>query len=115
MNATRCSVMLNAYIGHCCLCLVTISAIPSVAPREGVLGVEIPSFETELLFFEVFKLCKCSTCKPNRLVGVVVRDIVISAGRGVEGDAPPPLAIFKHIFDQYNFSIISSSFNNNKP
>ena len=48
--------------------------------------------------------------KPNRLVGVVGRDIVIGAGRGgsrrdVRDTSTPP-AIFKHVFDEYSFSII---------
>ena len=54
--------------------------------------------------------------KPNRLVAVVVRDIVIRAGRGRSrrdvGDASSPPAIFKHVFDEYSFSIISNVFEN---
>ena len=54
--------------------------------------------------------------KPNRLVGVVVRDIVIRAGRGGSkrdvGNASSPPAIFKHVFDEYSFSIISNIFDN---
>ena len=57
--------------------------------------------------------------KPNRLVGVVLRDMVIRAGRGGSrrdvGDAFSPPAIFKHVFDEYSFSIISNLFDNNKP
>ena len=57
--------------------------------------------------------------EPKRLVGVVVRDIVISSNRGGSrggvGDASPPPAIFKHAFDEYNFSIISNLFDNSKP
>ena len=55
--------------------------------------------------------------KPSRLIGVV-RDIVIRAGRGeskrdVEDSFSPP-AIFKHVFDEYSFSIISNLSDNNK-
>ena len=32
----------------------------------------------------------------------------------VEGASPPP-ALFKHVIDEYNFSIISKLFDNNKP
>ena len=32
-----------------------------------------------------------------------------------EGDASPSPTIFKHAFDQYNFSIILNLFDNNKP
>ena len=44
--------------------------------------------------------------KPNRLVGVVVKDVVITAGRGgsrggMWGMHSLP-AIFKHVFDEYN-------------
>ena len=56
--------------------------------------------------------------KPNRLVGVVVRDIVIRAGRGGSrrnvGDVYPPPAIFKYVFDEYSFSMISNLYRNNK-
>ena len=31
------------------------------------------------------------------------------------GGASPPPAIFKHAFDEYNFSIISNLFDDNKP
>ena len=71
----------------------------------------------------LFQNSKCSTCcyfilKPNRLVDVVVRDVVVSGSksesRGDVGVHPPP-AIFMHVFDEYNFSIISNLFNNNKP
>ena len=52
-------------------------------------------------------------------VDVVVRDIVIRAGRGGfrgdVGDASSPPAIFKHFFDEYSFSIISNLFDKNKP
>ena len=34
---------------------------------------------------------------------------------GNMGDASPPPTIFKHVFDEYNFSIISNLFDNNKP
>ena len=34
---------------------------------------------------------------------------------GMWGMHPPPSAIFKHVFDEYNFSIISNLFDNNKP
>ena len=50
--------------------------------------------------------------KPNRLVGVVVRDITIRAGRRDASSIP---AIFKHVFDEYSFFIISNLFDNNKP
>ena len=50
--------------------------------------------------------------KPNRLVGIVVRDIVISTGRD---GCISPSAIFKHVFDEYSFSIIMNLFDNNKP
>ena len=55
--------------------------------------------------------------KPNRLVGVVGRDIVIGAGRGGSrgGRHIPPPAIFKHDFDKYSFFIISNLFDNTKP
>ena len=57
--------------------------------------------------------------KPNRLVGVLVRDIVIRAGRGGSkrdvGDASSLPAIFKHVFDEYSFSAISNLCDNNKP
>ena len=56
--------------------------------------------------------------KPNQLVGTVVRDIVISVGRGgsKEGmwEMYPPTAIIKHVFEECNFSIMSNLFNNNK-
>ena len=79
------------------------------APRGGV----DPPF---CFYSEVSKLCKCSTCcyfqtaltefaphhtvlKPNRLVGVVVRDSVISASMGgSRGDAPPPHQPFSNMF-----------------
>ena len=54
--------------------------------------------------------------KPNPLVGVVVRDIVIRASRGGSrrdvGDTSSPPAIFKHVFDEYSLSIISNLFDN---
>ena len=57
--------------------------------------------------------------KVKRLVGVAVRDIVIRAGRGGSrrdvGDASSPPAIFKHVFDEYSFSIILNLFDDNKP
>ena len=55
--------------------------------------------------------------KPNQLVGVVVREIVINAGKGRfrGGMHPPPPAILKHVFDEYNFSIYLNLFNNNEP
>ena len=54
--------------------------------------------------------------KPNWLVGVVVRDIVISAGMGgSRGDAPPYKPFSNIFFDEYSFSIISNFFDNNKP
>ena len=53
--------------------------------------------------------------KPNRLFGVVVRDIVIGAGRGRCGGCIPPPSILKHVFDEYNFSIILNLYDNNKP
>ena len=44
----------------------------------------------------------------------MVRDIVIDGGRGGSrgnvGDAYPPPAIVTHVFDEYNFSIISNLF-----
>ena len=56
--------------------------------------------------------------KPNWLVGVVARDIVIREGRvGFRrdvGDASHPPTIFKHVFDEYSSSIISNLFDNNK-
>ena len=72
----------------------------------------------------------CSTCCyfetavtkfAHQLVGVVVRDIVISAkceqGRIQKdvGNAFPPPANFKHVFDEYNFFIISNLFDYYKP
>ena len=57
--------------------------------------------------------------KPNRLVGVGVKNIVIRAGKGRSkrdvGDASSPPVIFKRVFDEYSFSIISNLFDNNKP
>ena len=56
----------------------------------------------------------------HRLVGVVVRDIVISTGRGGSkwdvGDASSHQP-FSNMFlnDENNFFIISSLFDNNKP
>ena len=49
--------------------------------------------------------------KPNQLVGIVVRDIVMKAGRGGSrgcGGCIPPPAILKHVFDLYNFFTISN-------
>ena len=52
--------------------------------------------------------------KPNRLVGVVVRDVVISAGMdGSRGDAPPYQPFSNIFFDEYSFSIISNLFDDN--
>ena len=56
----------------------------------------------------------------------MVRDVVISVDWGGSrvcvcvwggggGRCIPPPAILKHVFDEYNFSIISNLFNNNKP
>ena len=55
--------------------------------------------------------------KPNCLVGVVVRDIVISAEMGgSRGNAPHPHQPFSNMFfDKYSFFIISNLFDNNKP
>ena len=52
--------------------------------------------------------------KPNRLVGVV------DSGKRHwyqcgQGWMYTPPTIFKHVFDEYNFSIISNLFDNNKP
>ena len=56
--------------------------------------------------------------KPNRLVGVVVRDMVMSGGKGGSrggcGVCIPPPAIFKHVFNEHNISIILNLFDNNK-
>ena len=56
--------------------------------------------------------------KPNWLLGVVARDIVIREGRvGFRrdvGDASHPPTIFKHVFAEYSSSIISNLFDNNK-
>ena len=35
--------------------------------------------------------------------------------RGGHGGRIPPPTILKHVFDEYNFSIVSNLFNNNKP
>ena len=57
--------------------------------------------------------------KPNQLVGVAVRDIVIRAGRGGSrwnvGDAFSLPVIFIHVSDEYSFSITWNLFDNNKP
>ena len=99
--------------------------------QGGFGGLKPLSFQTKLAFLsEVSKLCKCSMCcyfntavtkfadimlKPNQLVGVVVRDIIIHAGRSETWrDASSPLAIFKHDFDECSFSLISNLFDNNK-
>ena len=47
-------------------------------------------------------------------------DTLLSARAGTNpggdvGDACPPPAIFKHAFDEYNFSIILNFFDSNKP
>ena len=34
--------------------------------------------------------------------------------KGGVGDASPPLTVSKHVFDEFNFSIILNPFDNNK-
>ena len=54
--------------------------------------------------------------KSARLVGAVVRDIVISVGMDrSRGDAPPHQPFSNMFFDEYSFFIISNLFDNNKP
>ena len=55
MNAIRYSVMLDVYIGHCCLCLVTTSAIP---PAIYQIYCNI---SPKSLNLEVYSSAKCSS------------------------------------------------------
>ena len=63
-------------------------------------------------------MTKFASHHTDRLIGVVVKDIVIGAGRGGSrgdvGGAHPSPSIFKHVLDECSFSVILNLFDNNK-
>ena len=88
---------------------------PPFLKPNSVFKVKCPNCASAVRAVVSTELCQNLShiiLKPNRSAGVVLRDIVICVGRG--GCIPPP-GIFKHVFDEYNFSIILNLFDNNKP
>ena len=94
----------------------------------GMRGRAPPLLKPNFCFkSEVSKLCKCSTCCYFNTAAskfVPHHTEVKSAGwysgkrhcyQYGQGRMYPPPAIFNHVFDEYNFSIILNLFDDNKP
>ena len=56
----------------------------------------------------------CPASYSSQIGWLVVRDIVISAGRGGCGECILPPTIFKQVFNKHNFSKISNFFGSDK-